>query len=115
MQLADKTTALTDLEHKLQVAQGKSKELSQHIVKLNGYFENMPTMEEYLALKEHVSVYTFSYSGLCARKEGIMCFWLFFVHQSLYSYRQFWGRKRTVFCRALRYQNYQLISRSMYM
>ncbi len=55
LQLADKTTSLTDLEHKLQVAQGKSKELSQHIFKLNGYFENMPTMEEYLALKEHVS------------------------------------------------------------
>ena len=34
----------------------KNKELSEHIVKLNSYFENMPTMEEHYALKDQVGV-----------------------------------------------------------
>ena len=47
---------MKELERKLQLTDHKNKELSEHIVKLNGYFENMPTMEEHQALKEHVSV-----------------------------------------------------------
>lgn len=53
-QLTEKNSSLKDIEQRLQISEGKNKELSQHIVKLNGYFENMPTMEEYLAFKEHV-------------------------------------------------------------
>jgi len=49
---------LKELEQKLQTTSVKNRELSEHIVKLNGYFENMPTMEEYQGIKEHVCSYT---------------------------------------------------------